>query len=158
MTMPAERTRSVIQAADFLTELSANTSLPESIRSEARRILRHYPSSTEMLLAAQVEERLCEGTPFRPFFSSSIDLRVQCRPKAMRACQGSIGVNEVPPQLSENDLREAADRIFGNMEKSERWMTRPLRQLNGQSPAKAFAENPQLVYDILVRIQHGIYM
>lgn len=73
MTMPCERTRSVIQAREFLRELSQDVSLPESIRWEAKRLLRHYPSRREMLLAGQVEERLTEGTLFQPTFSSSID-------------------------------------------------------------------------------------
>lgn len=44
MTMPAERSRTVIQAGAFLKELRANSDLPEEIRNEAHRLLRHYPS------------------------------------------------------------------------------------------------------------------
>jgi len=46
---------------------------PESIRWQARQLLRHYPTRKEMLLAGQVEEKLAEGTLFQPTFSSSID-------------------------------------------------------------------------------------
>lgn len=42
MTLPYERTRSVVQAQEFLVELSRDTTLSESIRNEARRLLCHY--------------------------------------------------------------------------------------------------------------------
>lgn len=73
MTMPSERTRAVIHAREFLQEISQDDSLPESIRRQARGLLRHYPSRQEMLLAGQVEERLTEGTLFQPTFSYSVD-------------------------------------------------------------------------------------
>ena len=73
MTMPSERTRAVIHAREFLQELSQDVSLSESIRWQAKQLLRHYPSRQEMLLAGQVEEQLTEGTLFQPTFSSSID-------------------------------------------------------------------------------------
>ncbi|HFT7587541.1 TPA: BPSL0761 family protein, partial [Pseudomonas aeruginosa] len=41
MTLPYERTRSVVQAQEFLVELSRDTTLSESIRNEARRLLCH---------------------------------------------------------------------------------------------------------------------
>ncbi|WP_318152517.1 BPSL0761 family protein [Halomonas sp. M4R1S46] len=66
MTMPCERTRAVIQAREFLLELSQDVSLPESLRWEAKRLLRHYPSRREMLGAGQLEEHLTEGTIFQP--------------------------------------------------------------------------------------------
>ena len=73
MTMPSERARAVIHTKEFLQELSQDASLPESIRWQARPLLRHYPTRREMLLASQVEEHLTEGTLFQPTFSSSID-------------------------------------------------------------------------------------
>ncbi|KPU61651.1 hypothetical protein AN403_5701 [Pseudomonas fluorescens] len=53
MTFPCERTRTVVQARDFLLELSRDTSLPEPIRNEAYRLLRHYPSKNDVLLAGE---------------------------------------------------------------------------------------------------------
>lgn len=70
MTMPVERTRSVIQTGEFLVELSRDVSLPETIRWQAKQLLRHYPSRREVLYAGQMEEHLCEGTIFHPKFSS----------------------------------------------------------------------------------------
>ncbi|GAB0078230.1 hypothetical protein TOC8171_36330 [Pseudomonas syringae] len=55
MTTPHERTRSVIQTRDFLIELSRNTSLPDSIRRDARFLLRHYPDKGDMVIAGQIE-------------------------------------------------------------------------------------------------------
>jgi hypothetical protein len=72
MTMPHERTRSIIQARDFLVELSGNQALPGSVRNEACRLLRHYPTSDEILLAAKVEEGMKSGLT-APFLSSNID-------------------------------------------------------------------------------------
>lgn len=72
MTMPHERTRSIIQARDFLVELSHDQVLPESIRNEARRLLRHYPTSNEILLAAKAEDGMKSGLT-EPFLSFKID-------------------------------------------------------------------------------------
>lgn len=72
MTMPHERTRSIIQARYFLIDLSHDQTLTEAVRNEARRLLRHYPTSNEILLAGKVEEKIKNGlTP--PFLSSTID-------------------------------------------------------------------------------------
>ena len=73
MTMPSERTRAVIHTGEFLQALSQDASLPESVRRQARGLLRHYPSREETLHAGQLEEQLTEGTLFQPTISSSID-------------------------------------------------------------------------------------
>lgn len=41
MTMPCERTRSIVQTGEFLRELSRDQTLPESVRQQAKRLLRH---------------------------------------------------------------------------------------------------------------------
>lgn len=48
MTTPAERTRTIIQTHGFLMELERNLSLPEGIRVEATRLLRHYPHDDDV--------------------------------------------------------------------------------------------------------------
>lgn len=48
MTMPGERTRAVIQTHEFLVELSRDTSLPAKVRRDAKFLLRHYPSKSDM--------------------------------------------------------------------------------------------------------------
>lgn len=72
MTMPNERTRSIIQARDFLVSLSRDQTLPEAVRNEARRLLRHYPTASDVLLAGKVEE-MSKDRLTEPFLSSSID-------------------------------------------------------------------------------------
>lgn len=73
MAMPHERTRAGVQTHDFLVELSCDTSLPERGRRDARFLLRHYPSRSDMLLAGRIEEHadtLPIGT-LGPEFSST---------------------------------------------------------------------------------------
>ncbi|MDD1141006.1 hypothetical protein M5G22_25885 [Pseudomonas sp. TNT2022 ID233] len=74
MTMPHERTRSVIQTRDFLIELSRDKSLPERIRRDAEFLLRHYPTRADMVTAGRVEEDTNSlAGLFGPVFSSPID-------------------------------------------------------------------------------------
>lgn len=72
MTMPKERTRSIIQARDFLVKQYCDRALPESVRDQARRLLRYYPTSKEILWAGKAEEQMRSGLT-APFLSSSID-------------------------------------------------------------------------------------
>jgi hypothetical protein len=72
MTMPTERTRSIIQTRDFLVNLSHDKSLPDAVRTEAHRLLRHYPTADEVLLAGKVEEQRADGLPWL-FLSSKVD-------------------------------------------------------------------------------------
>lgn len=72
--MPLERTRAVVQTRDFLVELSRDTSLPERVRRDARFLLRHYPSQSDMLLAGRIEEHadIWPIGVLGPVFSSTI--------------------------------------------------------------------------------------
>ena len=72
MTMPGERTRAIIHTREFLVSLSRDQALPEAERNEARRLLRHYPTAEEVLLAGKLEERR-QGSLTEQFLSSSID-------------------------------------------------------------------------------------
>lgn len=54
MTTPWERTRAVLQTREFLSELacaSAKSGVPVYVRREATRLLRHYPSPSDMNIA-----------------------------------------------------------------------------------------------------------
>lgn len=84
MTMPVERTRSVIQMGNFLRELSKNQQLSESSRLEVERLLRHYPDPRLRLYAAWLREVIrlkASGAPrrelaisgYQKLFSSSLD-------------------------------------------------------------------------------------
>ena len=55
MTTPSERTRNILQAGAFLKELGADTSLPERVRDEANRLLRHYPTIGDVKTLAMIE-------------------------------------------------------------------------------------------------------
>lgn len=77
MTMPHERTRSVVQTRDFLIKLSRDSSLPEQIRRDARFLIRHFPSKNDVLLAGRIEEQ-AETLPIGvlgPVFSSTTEFQ-----------------------------------------------------------------------------------
>jgi hypothetical protein len=53
MTLPYERTRSVMNTRDFLLRLASPYGgglkrIPKDVRDEARRLLRHYPHSFDL--------------------------------------------------------------------------------------------------------------
>ena len=55
MTMPSERTRSVIQTREFLIELSRNTDFPATIRREAKQLL------TQLIHEADLKTKMASG-------------------------------------------------------------------------------------------------
>ncbi|MFZ6048086.1 BPSL0761 family protein [Pseudomonas sp. CR3202] len=86
MTVPRERTRSVIKAEEFLRQLSRNSELPQDIRSYAKSLLRHYPSAYEIFSLGRLEECLVSDALedeyrrrvlafHQPLFSSSLDFK-----------------------------------------------------------------------------------
>jgi len=56
MTTVHERTRSVVQTRDFLRELANDNTLPETLRTQARVLLRHYPTPEQIWQAGRLEE------------------------------------------------------------------------------------------------------
>lgn len=80
MTTPNERTRAVIQTQAFLLDIHQDPSLPEAIRQEAKRLLRHYPSRGEMQRAGELEEHASEGTLFSPLLCSATAARASWAP------------------------------------------------------------------------------
>jgi len=60
MTLPYERTRSVVQTREYLLEISQDPALPEAMRIEAKRLLRHFPTADEVLRAGAAEEQMYE--------------------------------------------------------------------------------------------------
>ncbi|WP_336512905.1 BPSL0761 family protein [Stutzerimonas stutzeri] len=84
MTLPHERTRSVIKTEAFLREISRNKELPDDIRIYAKSLLRHYPSTDQIFSLGRLEECLvgnAQDDEFRqrviafhqPLFSSTLD-------------------------------------------------------------------------------------
>jgi len=66
LTLPYERTRSLVQTADFLRQLSRNQEIPDSLRNEAKRLLRHYPDADLVLGLGKFEEILAATAPEDP--------------------------------------------------------------------------------------------
>ena len=66
MTMPSERTRNVLQAGAFLRQLAASQAVPKEVRQEAHRLLRHYPTVSDIEAIAEHEEegRAASVPPF----------------------------------------------------------------------------------------------
>lgn len=59
MTIPVERTNAVIWTEQFLVDLmdpKTTPRVPKSIRDQARRLLRHYPTKVEMDMIADRED------------------------------------------------------------------------------------------------------
>lgn len=54
--MPSERTRNVLQAG--IRQLAASQAGPKEVRQEAYRLLRHYPTVSDIEAIAEHEERL----------------------------------------------------------------------------------------------------
>lgn len=68
MTMPDERTRNLLQAGAFLKELRADEALPEPIRREANRLLRHFPTLGDVRMLAMLEKRFMGSNYLTPDF------------------------------------------------------------------------------------------
>lgn len=71
MTMPIERTVSVIAARRFLYDLQCDASLPPDLRKRASGLLRHYPRGSQVLLLAEKESAFqdVKSGPIRRLFA-----------------------------------------------------------------------------------------
>jgi hypothetical protein len=54
MTTPAERTRALRWAGEFLSDVIRNPGLPGRVRTEAKMILRHYPDVSNIKRTAEI--------------------------------------------------------------------------------------------------------
>lgn len=57
MTMPNERTRALMSAAEFLQELRSGTDTPDAIRAQAISVLRHFPAARSIEQEAERQLR-----------------------------------------------------------------------------------------------------
>jgi len=74
VTTPDERTRAILHTKDLLVELlSAEQApnVPEAIRDEACRLLRHYPSPAELGLAHRALPMFCKRPANPPLSQTS---------------------------------------------------------------------------------------
>ena len=71
MTMSDERTRNLLQTGCFIKELRAEQALPDRVRNEADRLLRHYPTVDEFRLLAKIETSFVGSNLLTPDFNAS---------------------------------------------------------------------------------------
>ena len=74
MTMPHERTRSVIQTREFLQSLVENSDLPMEISNEAYRLLRHFPTTEDVLASGRIAEFISSADTANPMREAVIQL------------------------------------------------------------------------------------
>ena len=55
------------------------------------------------------------------------------------------------------DIRTLAERVFGEGEKAEAWLTRSNPSLSGQRPLDLLKDELAVVREMLERIDHGIF-
>ena len=66
MTTADERTRTILQTSEFLEELMAQRELPDDVRREARRLLRHYPGRQELwAISLECPRMIAKPPPIR---------------------------------------------------------------------------------------------
>jgi hypothetical protein len=61
MTLPLERKNAVLNTEQFLLRLcdpKSTPRLPKSVREDARRLLKHYPTKFDMLEISTLEDSL----------------------------------------------------------------------------------------------------
>jgi hypothetical protein len=73
MTMPHERSRAIVQAREFLEQLSRDACQSEDVRRSAIHLLRHYPSKSEVLLQGRIHEGLAAKYGYQPFLGSKLE-------------------------------------------------------------------------------------
>lgn len=70
MTLPIERTNAVVWTESFLKDLldpKKTPRVPKTIRDQARRLLRHYPTKFEMEVIANREDAVEETIKMKIF-------------------------------------------------------------------------------------------
>ena len=56
MTMPDERTRTLVQVGALLKELTCDDRVPDELRKDAERLLRHYPTVNQIRTMALIDQ------------------------------------------------------------------------------------------------------
>lgn len=114
----------------------------------------------EMLTRHDVDTTKGVPAEERPY---SLDqLLAQCdtqapHPDELQAWQDMPDVGrEIVDAPTETDIWQAAERLLESREGAERWMTSPEIALRGRTPVDVMAEDPQRVYDLIMRLEHGV--
>ena len=104
-----------------------------------------------------------KGVPAEERPYSLDQLLAQCDPQALppeelQAWQDMPDVGrEIVDVPSETDIWQAAERLFESRKGAERWMKSPAIALRGRTPIDVMIEDPQLVYDLIMRLEYGVY-
>lgn len=168
MTLTYERTRAIIQTEAFLIELSKDKSLPDEKRQEARRLLRHYPSRKEVLLAGEMEEKLTSCTIFTPMLSSKEEyVKITSIPPSQieNTASQKLAKDDVQ-MLSDDDSKQkitvaiwraAIDLFGGDRTAADKWLNSEAIGLGWKRPIDVIQEDAQQVLDLITRIDRGVY-
>lgn len=103
-----------------------------------------------------------KGVPAEERPYSLDQLLAQCDPQAphpdeLQAWQNMPDVGrEIVDAPTETDIWQAAERLLESREGAERWMTSPEIALRGRTPADVMVEDPQRVYDLIMRLEYGV--
>lgn len=168
MTLPYERTRAIIQTEAFLIELSKDKSLPDEMRQEARRLLRHYPSRKDVLLAGEIEEKLTSGTIFTPMLSSNEEYvkTTPIPPSQIEHTAAQKLARDDVQMLSDDDSQQeitiaiwrAAIELFGgDRTAADKWLHSEALALDWKRPIDVMQEDAQQVMDLIIRMDRGVY-
>ena len=161
VTLPYQRTLSIVETERFLSEISRNPELPRDIRDRATRLLRHYPSSDQIFSLGRLEEWLKNdeadvqsrtrlAVSHQPLFCSSLDsssheVRFLARPKDtsgirnsahQRAVLNSDGssVEDVACTGPLARVRIRAAEVFSDDAIAAAWLAEPNATIGGVSP------------------------
>jgi putative toxin-antitoxin system antitoxin component (TIGR02293 family) len=76
-----------------------------------------------------------------------------------KAANEPLTVEETDKALRLERIAVQAERVFGDVEKARRWLRKPKRELNGQTPLAYLASEvgARAVEEMLFRVEHGIF-
>jgi putative toxin-antitoxin system antitoxin component (TIGR02293 family) len=76
-----------------------------------------------------------------------------------RADAEPLTVEETDKVLRLERIATQAERVFGDRDKAHRWLRKPKRELDGETPLAFLASEAaaRVVEEMLNRIEHGIY-
>lgn len=184
MTLPHERTRSVVETERFLREICRNSDLPPDIRSHANGLLRYYPSADQVFSLGRLEECLINDQAdaevrrqlvafHQPLFCSSLASAVdEARilpnakhspsvrsPENQRKAPKSDGSSGDNVAFSRNlgRIRIRASEVFSDDAVAAAWLAEPNAVLGAVSPESLCATKAgaQQVLKVLNAIEWG---
>jgi putative toxin-antitoxin system antitoxin component (TIGR02293 family) len=76
-----------------------------------------------------------------------------------KAASEPLTVEETDKALRLARIASQAERVFGEPEKAHRWLRKPKRELQGETPLSYLASEAgaRVVEEMLFRIEHGIF-